>query len=233
MLILKSFSPALGVRCPSPFGLKADALLAMSGLEYKIVAGDVRKAPKGKLPVLIDGNTKIPDTSTIQAYLETTFNIDFDGSLSLEQKAIARCIQRMVENHLYFAGIHFRWIENPDTVRDAFFSAIPSLIRKPLFNMILKKIKRDNEGHGIGRHSPAEILNFAKQDFLALSTLLDDKNFMFGERATSIDACVYGALEGVINVEIESEFKAAARAHENLVAYCDRFRGKYFAEDQG
>lgn len=230
MLILKSIPSALGLRCASAFGLKAEALLAMSGLEYKVVNGDFRKAPKGKLPVLIDGDQEIPDSSMIQKHLENVHNIDFDGVLNDEQKAIGKTIQRMVENHLYFAGIHFRWMENPDIVRDAFFKSIPALLRKFIFNMILKKVKLANHGHGIGRHSPDEILAFAVEDFDALSVLLGDKKYMFGDKPTSIDATVYGALEGAINVSIDSKFRDAARGFDNLVAYCERFRGEVFPQ---
>lgn len=230
MLILKSFTPAFNLRCPSPFGLKTEALLAMSGLQYKVVTGDVRKAPKGKLPLLIDGDVEIADSSMIKNYLEDSHGVDFDGSLGKEQIAIGKTIQRMVENHLYFAGIHFRWVENPELVRDVFFKAIPALPRKLIFKLILKKIKRDNYGHGMGRHTPEEILAFAVEDFTALSVLLGDKNYMFGDKPTSIDATVYGALEGAINVSIDSEYRDAARGFENLVDYCDRFRDEVFPQ---
>ncbi len=228
MLVLKSFPPSLNLRCPSPFGLKAEALLAMSGLDYKVVGGDVRRAPKGKLPVLIDGDRQIADSSLIKAYLEDVHGVDFDGSLSREQLAVGKAVQRMVENHLYFAGIHFRWVENPDIVREAFFKKIPALIRKFIFAMILKKVKRDNLGHGMGRHAPNEILAFAIEDFTALSVLLGDKKYMFGDKPTSIDATVYGAMEGAINVSIPSQYREAAREFTNLVDYCDRFGREVF-----
>lgn len=230
MLTLISFAPALDLRCPSPFGLKADALLAMSGLEYKVKTGDVRKAPKGKLPMLIDQGKNIPDSSMIKKHLKDAHGIDFDSDLSAQQKANAKAIQRMVENHLYFANVHFRWVENPDAVRDAFFKGIPAIMRKFVFKLILKKIKRDNEGHGIGRHTPDEILTFAMEDIDALSVLLGDQSYIFGDKPTSIDATVYGALEGVLNSSLPSKLKDSARKYSNLVEYCDRFRSEVFGD---
>ncbi len=230
MLILKSFKPAFDLRCPSPFGLKAEALLAMSGLEYKVVAGDVRKAPKGKLPLLIDGDLEIADSAMIKKHLEDAHGVDFDSSLSDEQLAIAKAVQRLVENHLYFAGIHFRWVENPGLVRDVFFKGIPSLPRKLIFKMILKKIKRDNDGHGMGRHTREEILAFAVEDFTALSVLLGKKKFMFGDKPTSIDATVFGAMEGAINASIDSAYRDEARKFINLVEYCERFKQQVFSD---
>ncbi len=84
MLTLITFKPGLGVSSPSPFAVKADALLAMSGLDYEKEFGDVRKAPRGKFPVLKDGERLIPDTGHIQAYLETEKGVDFDSHLSTE-----------------------------------------------------------------------------------------------------------------------------------------------------
>jgi len=230
MLILKSFAPAINVRCPSIFGLKADALLAMSGLEYKVEDGDIRKAPMGKIPVLVDDGKIIPDTSLIKKHLEDVHGIDFDGSLSAEQRATAKAIQRMVENHLYFAMIHFRWIENPERVRDTLFKNIPALPRKFIFKMVLKKVRQANEGHGIGRHDRSDILAFAMEDLEALSVLLGTKPFMFGNTPTSVDASVFGALENIINSTETSDLQDGARRFENLVQYCDRFRDEVFGD---
>lgn len=47
MLTLHTFGPAAGVKSPSPFGLKAEALLAMSGLDFKASRGNPLKSPKG------------------------------------------------------------------------------------------------------------------------------------------------------------------------------------------
>jgi len=230
MLILRSFGPAINVRCPSTFGLKADALLAMSGLEYKVIPGNIRKAPMGKLPVLIDGEKIIADTSLIRKHLESTYNINFDGALSAEQRASAKSIQRMVENHLYFAMIHFRWIENPERVRDTLFKDIPSLPRKFIFKMVLKKVRQAQEGHGIGKHDRSDILAFAMEDLEALSVLLGTKSYIFGKKPTSIDASVFGALENIINSTETSDLQDGGRGFENLVEYCDRFRGEVFGD---
>ncbi len=45
MITLYTFGPAFGLPDPSPFCLKAMALLKMSGLEHTCTPGDVRKAP--------------------------------------------------------------------------------------------------------------------------------------------------------------------------------------------
>ena len=117
MLTLLTYAPAAGVRCPSPFGLKTETLLVMSGLPYKTKYTIPMKSPTGKLPVLIDGEKTIPDSSHIQRHLETVHGIDFDAHLTDRQIAIAEAFRRMVEEHLYFAVVHSRWIMNSAQTR--------------------------------------------------------------------------------------------------------------------
>ena len=73
MLILHTFGPAFGLPDPSPFCMKAMALLKMSGLEHQCVSGDPRKAPKGKLPCLVDGDATIADSTFIRWHLEEKY----------------------------------------------------------------------------------------------------------------------------------------------------------------
>ncbi|MGI9409563.1 MAG: glutathione S-transferase N-terminal domain-containing protein, partial [Hyphomicrobiaceae bacterium] len=87
MLILHTFGPAFGLPDPSPFCMKAMALLRLSGLEHRCAPGDPRKAPKGKLPYLVDGDDIIPDTTFIRWHLEQKHGVTFDAHLTEEQKA--------------------------------------------------------------------------------------------------------------------------------------------------
>jgi glutathione S-transferase len=228
MLTLLTFKPALGVRSPSPFTMKADGLLAMSGLAYQRKFGDVRKAPKGKYPVLVDGDRIIPDSSHIQRYLENEKGIVFNRGLDAHQLATALAVQRMLENHLYFISTYFRWIENPDLTREALFADVPSLLRRPIFGLVQGTVKKALHLHGIGRHSPEEILAFGTQDIDAVATLLGDRDYFFGSAATAIDACIFGFVEGIINATIDTPLQRHARNHANLVSFCDRFRARYF-----
>ncbi len=78
MLTLQIFGPAFGLPDPSPFAMKGEMLLKLAGVDYRTEAGDVRKAPKGKFPVLIDGDTTVPDSTFIRFHLEDRHGIDFD-----------------------------------------------------------------------------------------------------------------------------------------------------------
>src|SRR5262245_63377238 len=67
---LHKFGPAFGLPDASPFVVKVETYLRMSGQKYEVVTGDVRKAPRGQLPfVEIDG-TRIPDSTAIIEFLD-------------------------------------------------------------------------------------------------------------------------------------------------------------------
>jgi glutathione S-transferase len=223
MLTLQVFSPAMGQKSPSPFSMKAIALMQLSGLDYTLKPGDPRKGPKQKLPVLIDGEKIIPDSTHILAHLKSAHGVDLDQYLNSEQLAIAEAFRRMIEEHLYWVLVHSRWIENGDKIRDSFFAAVPAIARKFVFSMVVKQVKSALHGQGMGRHEVAEIHEFGAADLQAISDYLDDKNFFFGNEPASIDATIFGMLDCIIVPSLDTALKHAALSHENLVNFHKRF----------
>ncbi len=222
MLTLQVFAPAMGQKSPSPFAMKAIALMQMSGLDYQIKPGDPRKGPKQKLPVLIDNGKSISDSTHILAHLKSMHGFDPDKNLTPEQLAIAEAFRRMVEEHLYWVLVHSRWVENGDIVRDVFFAAVPSLMRKFVFRMVIKQVKSALFGQGMGRHTPKEIYAFGAADLQAIADYLGDKQFFFGDAPTSVDATIFGMLDSIVTPPLDTELKRAALAHNTLKAYHQR-----------
>jgi len=228
MLKLITFKPCLGVRAPSPFALKADALLAMSGLPYEREFGDLRKAPRGKLPVLDDDGRLIPDSDLIRRYLETEKGVNFDSSLTEEQRASATALRGMLEYHFYFIAANFRWGDHPDAIREAFFDLVPKPFRRMVFKGVDRTRKKTMYLQGTGRYTREELIAAGTEDIGAMATLLGDKLYAFGDRPTSIDATLFGALENVIAFDADTPLKQAALKHDSLIAYCDRCRKEFF-----
>ncbi len=110
MLKLLVFGPAFGLPDPSPFCTKGEMLLKLSGLEYESEHGDVQKAPKGKFPVLIDGDQTVADTTFIRFHLEQKHGIDFDKGLNAREKGVAWAVEKMLEDSLYWVIMQERWM---------------------------------------------------------------------------------------------------------------------------
>lgn len=231
MLTLHTFPPALGTCSPSPFTLKVEALLAVANIPYQKTFGIPAHAPRQKFPVLQNGQQQITDSAHIQRFLERSYEVDFDKGLDSASKATALAYQHMIEDHLYFINVHFRWVEHGEAIKSAFFAEAPAPLRALLFWKIRKNVLRMLHMQGLGRHTRDELIEFARQDLKALSQQLGDQPFLMGNHFTSVDASLYGALHNIVESDLETPLKREAMQHRNLVAYCGRFRREVFEHD--
>lgn len=225
MLKLITYPAAFGAPSASPFGVKALCLLKMAGAEWEASQnGDPRKAPKGKLPMLVDGDVKIPDTEDIRVYLEQKFSVDFDEGLSPEQRATSRAVIRMCDEHLYFALVCDRWLNdaNWEVVRETYFSMIPKLVRGFVTSKIRQQVRKSMHAQGMGRHSVEERLVRADKDIIAIMALLGDKPFIFGDTPTAADASAAPMLTAMAGSPTETPLSKRINNDAPLMAYLDR-----------
>jgi len=232
MLKLQVFGPALGLTDPSPFAMKGEMLLKLAGVEYITEIGDVRKAPKSKMPVLHDGDEVVPDTTFIRFHLEDKHGIDFDKRLSPRDRGIAWSVEKMLEESLYFAIMHERWAvdENFDRGPRKFFDEIPAPVRGLLVRIIRKQVKRTLWGQGISRHSRTEICRLAARVLASVSDVMGDNKYLMGSRACGADATVFSFVASSLCPVFESEILGHARSHKNLVAYNQRMMAEFYPD---
>jgi glutathione S-transferase len=232
MITLYGFGPAFGLPDPSPFVVKAEVLLKMAGIDYRRGRGDRNKAPKSKIPYIDDVGTKIGDSTFIRWHLEQKHGIDFDKGLTAEQRGIAWAVEKMCEDHLYWAVVDQRWMvdENFDKGPRTFFDPLPAPLRPLITNKVRRKVKRDLYGQGFGRHTRDEIEALAIRDIEALAAILADKTFLFGPEPCGADATVFGFLSSALCDRFDGPIGSAAGRHTNLVAYRDRGLQRWYPE---
>lgn len=217
----------------SPFCLKAQTYLRLAGLEYETVTAPPFKSPTGKLPMLLDGGRRIPDSSAIVAHLEAQLGRKaLDAGLSAAQRAQSHLLQRSIEEHLYWSLLWLRWIDDASwpATRDAFFGSVPPGPRHLVGGLIRRKLRRDARGHGLGLHSREEILRRATQDLAALSALLGEQDYFLGAEPHAIDATAYGFLANILDPGLHTALTDIAASYSNLVAYCARMQRRCFPE---
>jgi len=216
--------PMFGLADPSPFCMKAMALLKMSGIEHECVPGDPRQAPKGKIPWASDDGEIIADSTFIRLHLEREHGIDFFPGVSVHDRAIGWAFEKMCEEHLYFCILFDRWMidANFDKGPRRFFDQIPALMRPMVLAMVRRDIRHTLKGQGIGRHGHEEIVELARHDFDALANFLGEKTYFLGDRLTGTDAVVHSFLAGADAAFFDGPIRQAVRAHDNLIAYIDR-----------
>lgn len=107
MLILYQFERTWGNPNLSHFCCKTETYLRMAGIEYDIKTTLPLFAPKGKLPYIEDGDLKLADSRFIIRYLKTNYK-DLDGELNPAESALALAMQRLIEEHLFWATMYSR-----------------------------------------------------------------------------------------------------------------------------
>ncbi|MBN3003950.1 glutathione S-transferase family protein [Chromobacterium alkanivorans] len=231
MITLYQFGPAMGLVDPSPFVMKADLLLKLSGLSYRRVRGDMRKAPKGKLPYIDDDGQIVPDSTLIRLHLADKHGLTLEAGLSEEQKALAWSVDCMLGDHFYWGIVHERWMVDENFARgpSVFFKTVPALLRGLVTTLVRRKVRANLQGQGMGRFSAAERLRLLETDVAALSALLGDKPYFMGEAATWIDASVYAFVSSALTDAMgETASRTLVAARPNLVAYAERLRAEFY-----
>ena len=220
-LVLHTFGPHFGLPDASPFVIKTMTILKMAGLPFIELPSDVRKTPKGKLPVLDDGGTIVPDSTFIRLHLERTRGIDLDAGLTASERATGWAVERMMENHFYWLVVHERWMEHENYRRGPIrlFDRLPRIARPLIGSIVRRDIRKTLHAQGVGRHSKAERLALAKGDLDALAVLLGDKPFLFGEQPHGADATLFACVASICFTDLQPEITYLASAHANLRAY--------------
>jgi glutathione S-transferase len=232
MITLYAFGPGFGLPDPSPFVTKAEVLLKMSGLPYRVDTSGFAKAPKGKLPYIADDGEIIADSTFIRWHLERKHRIEFDRGLSPEQRATAWAFEKMAEDHLYWTVLDARWIDDANFARGpaTFFKSVPAPMRPLVIAMVRRKVRKSLQAHGIGRHSAGEITALAARGIDAIAEFLGTKPYFFGDEPTGVDATIFSFVASALCPTFKTPRRAAAERHDNLKRYVGRMTARFYPQ---
>lgn len=233
MITLYAFEPALGLPSGSPFVVKAMILLKMAEQPFGIeIIADPSDAPKGKLPYIRDDGETIADSDLIRQHLEQRYEADFDRDLTSKQRAQGLGLQRLAEEHLYWCGMYHHWqIDNHwPVIKEMFFGMLPADQQDIAANEVRAQVLRDLHSHGMGRHSDQEMLMFAEADLRALSDVLGDQPFLFGDKPTAADAAIAPQILMISEDPFEAPLNDLVAAKPHLVVYGKRVLGHFFPD---
>jgi len=235
MITLYTFGPAFGLPDASPFVMKAEMLLKLAGLPYQTKRGDVRRAPKGKLPYLDDMGRLIADSTLIRWHLEKTYHIDFDEGLSPAERGTAWAVEKLLEDNLYWAVARVRWLERGNFERGPaqFFNIVPAPVRGLVKTMVRRKVRQMLWAQGLGRHSEADMTTMATHGVKSVADILGDKPYLMGDRPCGADATLFAFAASLQSPVFETPIRAAAETHANLQAYLARMRKQYYPDFAG
>lgn len=222
-----------GLPSVSPFCLKLDAVLRLTGVPHEAITSPTPfGGPKGKAPWIEHEGRKIGDSSFIILYLKDRFGADADARLTAAQRGQALAIQRLVEENLYWAMVNDRWNspENWPLLKSSVLGSIPAIPRALLAPIARRGVRKQLMGHGMGCHSAGEIAAIATRDIDALAAMLGDQPWFFGDEPSGTDCTVYSLLANIHYVGFASPMKPVIAGHANLVAFLERFRARFYPE---
>jgi glutathione S-transferase len=223
MIELHEFAPAWGIN-PSPFCLKVEFYLRLAGIPYRPVVTMPFRAPRGKLPFIVDGGRCIPDSGQIVEHLRRTGPADLDAGLDSQQLALGHLLRRTCEESLYFVLVYARWVDEAGwaVMRPALAAMLPAGWRAAIVPYARRATRRALHAQGYGRHTRDEIYAMGAADLAAIATMLAGRPFAVAARPTSFDAALYAVLLSILHPPIETRLKQTALQHPGLVEYASR-----------
>jgi glutathione S-transferase len=231
VITLYTFGPYFGLPDGSPFVTKSMLLLKIAGLSFSEDRGGYGKAPKGKLPYIDDDGEIVADSTFIRLHVEKKYGFDYSAGLTGEQKATGWALEKLCEDHLYWFIVADRWLIDDNFKRGPthFFDAAPAPIRPLIAAFIRRKIRSGAWAQGLFRHTPEQRRELAQRGYSAISTLLGEKPFIFGETPCGTDATLGAFAMGALCPLFDSPCGDEVRRLPNVVAYAERIRAKYLA----
>jgi glutathione S-transferase len=232
MITLFAFGPAFGLPDPSPFVIKTQMLLRMAGVPYRTDTGGFRKAPKGKLPYIEDDGELVADSTFIRWHIERKYGVDFDRGLDARERAMAWAFERMAEEHLYWALVDARWMDDENFARGPahFFDTAPAPLRPFIRAMVRREVRRTLHGQGTGRHTKAEIAALGERSIAAMAGFLADRSCFMSEEPTGVDATMFAFAAGLLCPLFSTPLHEEAMRHDNLKRYVQRMAARYYPE---
>jgi glutathione S-transferase len=232
MITLFGVGPNFGLPEASPFVTKTEVQIRMLGIPYKKASARPDQAPKGQVPFIDDEGTRIGDSNLLREHLEKTAGKALDEHLDDRQRAEAWAIERMLDDHLGPILRYMRWLlpENFAKGPAHFVDGAPEEARAKLREGILSNIRDGLRAVGPARHTLDEVTELGDRSLSALSVLLGDKPFLFGEKASGVDATAFGMLSGILTPFFASPLREKALSHANLVAFTGRMMKQHYPE---
>ncbi len=231
MLTLYQFPAPWAVFSASPFCAKLEAFLRWQHIPYQsVIVSRLKQAPMGKVPYISDDNGMMGDSDLIIEYLCKRYKLTADSHLLPEQKAIARAVRYMCEESLYRVMAYMRFVDSEGWARmqTFLFKRYPAIVRWLVAPRIHKYVKMQLTQQGIARHSRDDIIAIARRDLQALSDLLGDKPYLFGDTMTTADLAMFSVVGNFITGPFHHPVRDYALSCAGLAAHVERVRNQCF-----
>jgi glutathione S-transferase len=193
----------------------------------------MKNSPNQLFPYIIHNDKQIADSTEIIRYLQSNFNNTLDSNLTAEQQAQSIALQRICDHHLYWTILYYNWVDPEGwlSTEEAFFAAVPKLLRKWVANKVRKHQLQRLQQQSLGRLSPTQIYHQASEDIDTIATYLDKKQYLLGDSVHAVDATVHAFLAVILRRPGNSPLKQHVAKYPELEAYVSRIFQRFYDEE--
>lgn len=230
MITLFGSFPAFGLPQASPFVMKTEVQLKMAEVPYRLERGSPAEGPTQKIPYIVEAHYKIGDSTFIREHIERQHGVDLDRGLTAEMRARGWAIERMLEDHLYWAIVYERWMIDENFTKGPahFFDLLPPDGREAARTEARRNVAANLHGQGLGRHSHTEVVALGRRSVAALSALLGNKAYLMGPAPSAVDATAFAMIAALTAPVFFSELRMYTEGLPNLTRFRDRMMGEYY-----
>ncbi|OGM46726.1 glutathione S-transferase [Aspergillus bombycis] len=249
--------PGTGTYSWSPFVIKLEVRLRFAGIPYRVEAGSIRNAPRGKVPYIsIPAETLYEDgskpaspvvmgdsTMITKTFIEKGLTKDLNANLSGSQKLQDMGLKALLEDKLYWYNSYEKWVLNYYTMRDVVLAAFPWPVRVVIGLLAYSKVTRTLTGQGTMLFSTEEIGSLRGEIWERINGTLVEARSRHGERGgqgpfwvsggeepTEADATLFGFIVSGLVCYAAPNTQKVVRGYPAVVDYARRIHDKYFPD---
>lgn len=220
----------------SPFALKLESWLRINSIPYDVL-GTMENGPKGKMPYVefVDGE-KLGDSNVVIPRLKDKYGVDCDQHLTKEQRAVAQAVTRMLEEHTMQIIFWWRYVQNCEefarvvqlrerVLCSPFKGILSGPFTKYFCAVMPKQFGAKFAKRGLAAHSQEELERFSNDDMRAVSDIMGEGPFLFGNQPTTVDCLLFAMMANFLYLPMhfpQTDF--VKKECPNLLVFMDRFR---------
>lgn len=219
----------------SPFNIKVEAFLRVCNIKYMNDFVHYQRHAGGKTTWITHGSEDVGDSQLVVEYLGKKYLKDLNSNLGPMERAIARCVRILLEDHLHWVLLIDRYVDKegkdlggPER-KGSFVNKITSELAR---RRVVNHAKEQVQIQGIGRQCRGDIQRTGIEDLQTISTLLGNKPYLVGDRPTEVDCTLFGFMCVIMYLSDEgSIYKTLVEKRlTNLYHHTKRMKAKFFPD---
>jgi len=234
VVYLCQFPLCPSVRTISPFSLKLETWLRITGIKYENIFTKQFHPKTGQIPYIELNGEQIGDSNLIIDILKEKFDVNIDKDLTVEQAAMSHAATQMVECFTAQTGFHYRYghhmKEFASVLRLGEYYASEKMIKYwTMFQPYSTRLR--NFMAGLSRHENSVVWDLAAKDLSALSTWLGTKEYFHGSEPTTVDCMLFGHLVQFLYIDIGFPQKTFIDTNcSNLNNFVTKMKNTYWTD---